>query len=354
MSELVRAGQDWGARLRTLTPARVGLGRTGVSVETRDLLDFQRAHAQARDAVHARLEVGAVAAALSEIWGGEALRLHSAAADRATYLQRPDLGRILDEASRSLLAGAKPADGFELVVVVADGLSALAVERHAAPLMSKLVPRLVGWRRGPVCVVEQGRVAIGDEIGLALGAEIVVVLIGERPGLSSPDSLGVYITWAPRPVRTDAERNCISNIRAEGLSYSEASAQLADTLTAARRLELTGVGLKMETRLMEKGSKLDSIPGALAVTGGGCACGAVCGRLFRRLGNIQTAWSATIEGDRESLRSDSTEREQDGVRLPGHTGSTLFGLAVFAGRGEPVLATAPQPESGTHDLRGFA
>jgi ethanolamine ammonia-lyase small subunit len=217
------------------------------------LLDFQRAHAQARDAVHARLERAAVAAVLSEIWGGEALRLHSAAADRATYLQRPDLGRRLDEASRGLLAGTTRAGGFELAVVVADGLSALAVERHAAPLIKELLPRLMGWRLGPVCVVEQGRVAIGDEIGLALGAKIVVVLIGERPGLSSPDSLGAYITWAPRPGRTDAERNCISNIRAEGLSYSEAANQLFDTITAARRLELTGVGLKMETRRMEKG-----------------------------------------------------------------------------------------------------
>lgn len=253
MSELVRSGQDLGARLRALTPARVGLGRTGVSLETRDLLDFQRAHALARDAVHARLECAAVATELSEIWGGAALRLHSAAADRTTYLQRPDLGRKLDEASGSLLTRSTRAGGFELVVVVADGLSALAVERHVAPLIKELLPRLMGWRLGPVCVVEQGRVAIGDEIGLALDAKIVAVLIGERPGLSSPDSLGAYITWAPRPGRTDAERNCISNIRVEGLSYAQAAGQLADTLTEARRIELTGVGLKMETRLIGKG-----------------------------------------------------------------------------------------------------
>lgn len=252
MSDLAGSGHDVAARLRAFTPARVGLGRTGVSLETRDLLDFQRAHALAREAVHARLQSAAVAAALSEI-SGEVLRLHSAAADRAIYLQRPDLGRMLDETSRSLLASATRASGFELAVVVADGLSALAVERHAAALMKKLLPSLAGWRLGPVCVVEQGRVAIGDEIGLALGAEIVVVLIGERPGLSSPDSLGAYITWAPRPGRTDAERNCISNIRAEGLGYAQAADQLSDILMAARRLGLTGVGLKMETRLMEKG-----------------------------------------------------------------------------------------------------
>jgi len=256
MSELTGPRRELAARLRAFTPARVGLGRTGVSLETRDLLDFQRAHAQARDAVHARLECGALVAALGEICGGEVLRLHSAAADRATYLQRPDLGRKLDEASRSLLARAQPG-GWDLALILADGLSALAVERHGAPLIKELLPRLKGLRMAPVCVVEQGRVAIGDEIGLALGAKIVVVLIGERPGLSSPDSLGAYITWAPRPGCTDAERNCISNIRAEGLSYAQAAAQVVDTVTGARRLRLTGVALKIETRwgdsALEKG-----------------------------------------------------------------------------------------------------
>ncbi len=153
-----------GCALRALTPARVGLGRTGVSLETRDLLDFQRRHAQARDAVHARLESAALAAALGELTGGAVLRLHSAAADRATYLQRPDLGRKLDEPSRTLLA-EQDAGEADLALVVADGLSALAVERHAAPLLEELLPRLAGWRLAPVCVVEQGRVAIGDEIG---------------------------------------------------------------------------------------------------------------------------------------------------------------------------------------------
>jgi ethanolamine ammonia-lyase small subunit len=258
MSELLRTGDGLGARLRALTPARVGLGRTGVSLETRDLLDFQRAHAMARDAVHARLETAAVAAALKDASGGEVLRLRSAAVDRATYLQRPDLGRKLDEASRSLLADSARVSGWELVVVVVDGLSALAVERHAAALMKELMPRLDGWKLAPVCVVEQGRVAIGDEIGQTLGAEMAVVLIGERPGLSSPDSLGAYVTWQPRVGRTDAERNCISNIRAggiraEGLSYAQAAAQLADTLAEARRLRLTGVTLKIETRKLERG-----------------------------------------------------------------------------------------------------
>ena len=202
--------------------------------------------------MHARLEAAALAATLAEIAGGEVLRLHSAAADRATYLQRPDLGRRLDEASRATLAGLRP-ERWELALIVADGLSALAVERHVAPLLRELLPRLEGWRLAPMCVVEQGRVAIGDEIGAALGAELAVVLIGERPGLSSPDSLGAYITWQPRPGRTDAERNCISNIRAEGLSYPQAAAQLDFYLAEARRRRLTGVALKEGSRFLTEG-----------------------------------------------------------------------------------------------------
>jgi ethanolamine ammonia-lyase small subunit len=248
------------ARLRALTPARVGLGRTGGSQHTRDLLDFQLAHAQARDAVHARLESGALVRTIGEIMDGrsqsrvEVLRLHSAAVDRATYLQRPDLGRKLDEASRNVLAGL-PGGSSDLALIVADGLSALAVERHAPQLLEELLPLLESCRLAPVCVVEQGRVAIGDEIGAALDAELSVVLIGERPGLSSPDSLGAYITWRPRPGRTDAERNCISNIRAEGLSYGQAANQLCFYLAEARRRQLTGVGLKEEIRRLESGSR---------------------------------------------------------------------------------------------------
>jgi ethanolamine ammonia-lyase small subunit len=240
------------AHLGSLTPARVGLPRTGVSLETRDLLDFQRCHAQARDAVHSRLEAAALAASLSEITGTEVLRLHSAATDRVTYLQRPDLGRILDEPSRNLLALRQPTHTSTLAIIVADGLSALAVERHAIPLIQELLPLLPNWPLAPLCVVEQARVAIGDEIGLALGAQISVILIGERPGLSSPDSLGAYITWNPRPGRIDAERNCISNIRAEGLSYAQAAAQLGYYLTEARSRQLTGVALKQETHRLKK------------------------------------------------------------------------------------------------------
>jgi ethanolamine ammonia-lyase small subunit len=242
--------------LRLLTPARVGLGRSGVSLETRDLLDFQRCHAQARDAVHSRFEAATLTATLKEISGTEVLRLHSAAPDRATYLQRPDLGRKLDEASMKQLTHLAPpslTNTCNLALIVADGLSALAVERHAVALIKELLPRLEGWQLAPLCIVEQARVAIGDEIGHALGAQISVVLIGERPGLSSPDSLGAYITWVPRPGRTDAERNCISNIRPEGLSYAQAAAQLSYYLTEARRRQLTGVALKEQSHALKEG-----------------------------------------------------------------------------------------------------
>lgn len=251
MSEIV--APQWRTHLRALTPARVALGRTGVSQQTRDLLAFQQAHAMARDAVHARLDAAGLAAAIAAITAGKVLRLRSQAADRAAYLQRPDLGRVLDAASEAALAEIRSSGGFDLALVVADGLSALAVERHATALLRALLPRIEGWRVAPVCVVEQGRVAIGDAIGDALGAALCVVLIGERPGLSSPDSLGAYITWEPRPGRTDAERNCISNIRAEGLSYDEAAAQLGFYLTEARRRRLTGVALKDETGALGEG-----------------------------------------------------------------------------------------------------
>jgi ethanolamine ammonia-lyase small subunit len=237
------------SQLRALTPARVGLGRTGVSQQTRDLLDFQRAHALARDAVHARLQTSVLAAAISEISAAEVLTLHSAAKDRATYLQRPDLGRALNTASSDRLTTLQET-ACDLAIIVADGLSALAVERHAVPLLRELFPRLANLRLAHLCVVEQGRVAISDEIGHALRAELSVILIGERPGLSSPDSLGAYITWQPRPGRTDAERNCISNIRAEGLSYSQAAAQIAFYISEARRRQLSGIALKDESNLL--------------------------------------------------------------------------------------------------------
>ena len=230
-------------KLGDFTPARVDLGRTGHSVPTRELLDFQMAHARARDAVHAALDVRLLAAELRER-NIEFVTLASAAPDRATYLRRPDLGRRLGVESRDRLTGT-----WEVVFVIADGLSALAVHRHAVALLTHVLPKL-DWCVAPVAIVEQGRVAIGDEIGEILGAQLSVVLIGERPGLSSPDSLGVYLTWQPRVGRTDAERNCISNIRAEGLSYPAAAQKLLFLMNEARRLKLSGVALKEDARLL--------------------------------------------------------------------------------------------------------
>ena len=187
--------------------------------------------------------------------GGEALRLHSMATDRAAYLQRPDLGRRLNEASRNLLEHVSGRGGFDLALIVADGLSALAVERHAQPLLAELLPQFEDWKLAPLCIAEQGRVAIGDEIGAVLRATMAVVLIGERPGLSSPDSLGVYVTWEPGLGRTDAERNCISNIRSEGLNYAPAAARLAYILAEARRLRLTGVALEAWAPRLEEAER---------------------------------------------------------------------------------------------------
>jgi ethanolamine ammonia-lyase small subunit len=238
------------SRLRALTPARVALSRTGVSITTNELLDFQLAHARARDAVHAALQPNSLVADLRAIpLNPEIILLHSAAPDRQTYLQRPDLGRKLDEPSRNRLRELQHPHSPDLAIILADGLSALAVERHAAPLLSELIPTLAhsipDLRLAPICIVQQGRVAAADEIAHILNAPLAIIFIGERPGLSSPDSLGAYITWRPQPgVTTDAERNCISNIRAEGLSYTQAAARLVHYITEARKHQLTGVALK--------------------------------------------------------------------------------------------------------------
>jgi ethanolamine ammonia-lyase small subunit len=233
-------------RLRDYTPARVELGCVGASLPTRALLEFQLAHAKARDAVHLPLAVKSLAVELQQK-GLESIALGSAARDRDEYLKRPDLGRRLSGESRERLAALRGA--YDAALVIADGLSALAVHRHAVPLIELLL-RELDWRIAPIAIVEQGRVAIGDEIGELLGAKVVVVLIGERPGLSSPDSLGAYLTWQPRPGRTDAERNCVSNIRAEGLSYAAAARKLLFLMNEARRLKLSGVELKEEAPLI--------------------------------------------------------------------------------------------------------
>ena len=220
--------------LRAFTPARVALGRTGHSLPTAELLRFELDHARARDAVHEPLDPGSL--------GLCHLLLHSNAPDRATYLRRPDLGRQLSQESRALLERGD----YDAAIIVADGLSAPAVHHHAALLIEALMPLLETerWHLAPIMVVLQGRVGIGDEIGALLGARQAVVLIGERPGLTSPDSLGIYLTWEPRPGRTDAERNCISNVRTEGISYGVAAHKLHYLMREARIRKLSGIGLK--------------------------------------------------------------------------------------------------------------
>ena len=238
--------------LRRLTPARIALGRTGTSLPTSAQLDFQFAHAQARDAVHLPFDHAGLSAQLSER-GRDSLLLHSAATDRNSYLQRPDLGRKLSDASAQTLrdyAQANPG-GVDLAIVVADGLSALAVHRHTLPFLTRLEEQMSaeGWSLAPVVLVEQGRVAIGDEIGQLLGAKMLVMLIGERPGLSSPDSLGLYFTYNPKVGLTDAYRNCISNVRLEGLSYGMAAHRLLYLMREACRRQLSGVNLKDEAQV---------------------------------------------------------------------------------------------------------
>jgi len=238
--------------LRRLTPARIALGRTGTSIPTRAQLDFQYAHAQARDAVHLPFDHVALSTQLAER-GHESLLLHSAAVDRNSYLQRPDLGRKLNDASAKCLreyAAAHPG-GVDLVIVIADGLSALAVHRHALPFLARLDEQIAaeGWTVAPLILVEQGRVAVADEIGELLGAKMTVILIGERPGLSSPDSLGLYFTYNPKIGLTDAWRNCISNVRLEGLSYGMAAHRLLYLMREACRRQLSGVNLKDEAQV---------------------------------------------------------------------------------------------------------
>ncbi len=246
------------AGLRQFTDARIALGRSGVSLPTAPQLAFQLAHAQARDAVHRGLDVARLADGLAAAWPDAprpCVLLHSAAADRSQYLQRPDLGRRLDAASLEVLsqlylpafADARAQERpYDLALVVADGLSALAIEQNAAPFLYALHQRMVGegWRVAPLCIAQQARVAIGDDIGQALGAKAVVVLIGERPGLSSPDSMGLYLTWMPRVGLSDASRNCISNVRPAGLAYADAAFKLHYLLTQARQRQLSGVDLK--------------------------------------------------------------------------------------------------------------
>ena len=234
--------------LRSYTAARIALGRAGHSLPTRELLQFQLAHAQARDAVYSELDAALLAGELRAL-GLAAIPLQSRATNRAEYVRRPDYGRQLSEAARQTVSSSVPAGAPpDLCLVLADGLSARAVQSHAVPLLAAALPALAAaaWTLSPVVIVTGGRVAVGDEVGHLLGARLVAVLIGERPGLSSPDSLGVYLTYGPRPGLTDEARNCISNVRPEGLPPAAAAGQLLYLLHEMRSRKLSGVGLKDE------------------------------------------------------------------------------------------------------------
>ena len=226
------------ARFRAVTRARIGLGRAGDSLPIRAVLDFQLAHARARDAVHGHVDFAAMAKRIGA--KHPVIRLKSRAADRPTYLARPDLGRRVESAA---LAGIEAGD-WDVAFIIADGLSAAAVEAHAETVLSACLRRLGDLRVAPVVLGEQARVAFGDEAGEALGARIVVVLIGERPGLSVPDSLGAYLTSGPKVGRRDSERNCVSNIHSDGLPHEAAADKIAWLIRKALQLGLTGIELK--------------------------------------------------------------------------------------------------------------
>lgn len=242
-------------KLRQFTQARIGLGRVGTSIPTQELLRFQLSHAQAMDAVHVPLNekelVNSLAKKPAIVPYLPAFSLHSQANDRLMYLQRPDLGRKLDDTSNARLKqhSDNTPNPYDLVIVIADGLSSYAISHHAAPFIDALFTQIHAdqrheWCIAPLCIVHQGRVAVGDDVGEAINAREVLVLVGERPGLSSPDSLGLYLTWHPQRGTEDSLRNCISNVRPQGLSYEAAAMKCFYLLAKSRQLKLTGVGLK--------------------------------------------------------------------------------------------------------------
>ena len=241
-------------QLKTFTRARIAIGRVGSSLPTKEVLDFGLSHAMARDAVHLPLDVNALEIDV-QTQGFTTIRVKSMATDRATYLLRPDWGRRLSEQSLTALtqhSHAKTAKPIDFLIVIGDGLSSLAVSRHVAPLLAEMRNHLPSdWHTGFVVIASQARVAIGDEIGQALNAKIVAMLIGERPGLSSPDSLGIYLTYNPKLGLSDADRNCISNVRPEGLQYAAAAKKLMWLAKEAMRMKVTGVALKDESDVQE-------------------------------------------------------------------------------------------------------
>jgi len=263
MGNIATITPDRWEMLRSATSARIALGRAGGSLPTNAWLDFKSAHAAARDAVHCVFDAEQVAAEIGTL-GPQVKIVDSAAAERRTFLLRPDLGRQLDERSRYALQELQAGADHDLAIVVSDGLSALAVHRQARPVLAALLPKLKDndWRVAPIIVARLGRVALEDEIGHLLGAQLALILIGERPGLGSPDSLGAYLVYAPQPGNTDALRNCVSNIRPEGLPIGAAADTIHYLLSEARRRRISGVQLKDQRLLTDAAAPLPaSLPG---------------------------------------------------------------------------------------------
>ena len=248
---LAEEGKD----LRRYTQARVALGRIGSSLRTADVLDFAMAHARARDAVHLALHTENLGSAF-EAAGFSVLQVRSEAANRSEYLKRPDLGRRLHPDSQKLLRGNGPVPKDRLTIIVADGLSSLAGNQHALPLVLALRALILEWTIDTVMIATQARVALSDQIGQLRNAEAALILLGERPGLSSPDSLGAYLTYEPRTGRTDAERNCVSNIHAAGLSYAEAAHKIDYLLHRSREAGRSGISIKDDSQWMSAPTSL--------------------------------------------------------------------------------------------------
>lgn len=238
--------QDPWGDLKQFTRARIALGRVGSSLPTKEILNFGMSHAMARDAVHLALDMDALQLQIESL-GVEVLKLHSRAPDRASYLLRPDWGRRLGDESAQLIK-ALPQEKIDLSIVIGDGLSSLAVQKHAVPMLQSMLQAIPSeWKLGPVVIASQARVALADEVGELMLARMVILFIGERPGLSSPDSLGLYLTYQPKVGCSDADRNCISNVRPEGLNYEAAAKKLMWLAQESMRLKVSGVALKDES-----------------------------------------------------------------------------------------------------------
>ncbi|CEN56734.1 ethanolamine ammonia-lyase subunit EutC [Candidatus Methylopumilus turicensis] len=238
--------QDPWGDLKQFTRARIALGRVGSSLPTKEILSFGMSHAMARDAVHLALDTDILQSQIESL-GVEVLKLHSRAPDRASYLLRPDWGRRLSDESAEIIK-ALPQEKIDVSIVIGDGLSSLAVQKHAAPMLQAIQQTMPSeWKLGPVVIASQARVALADEVGELMHARMVILLIGERPGLSSPDSLGLYLTYQPKVGCSDADRNCISNVRPEGLNYEAAAKKLMWLAQESMRLKVSGVALKDES-----------------------------------------------------------------------------------------------------------